>query len=450
MKFAFAIFVLATRASAKMSRLRRSNDNTPKKQALKGDEYFRDLEEETPLFSLSMSYAETKMSTGTESKKSQKRVKCNKDSLKRMPINRDDFGEPDWETIIELAFPPFSTPANGCPRLDQVGGSYEASYTMFPVPEAGKWNPCYYTKAFAGLDPMKGGYPTPLDTHYQYEFPAPFFGQPGDGSVHHCDGADGFNQDIGACPKLGQCPGTKDCATITDDYGIGHIPPFVPLAAVKNAYGTCGSKDICKNWFHFETSGCNIQKSVLDKLVYEYFGDGDTIKFQPPILLDGEPSSTYFRLEYGGEQPACTDGICRGPHYCSADVEGQPIWGDFCPYVHTGENSGKYRHPHLALAALELWIANQCMPDKCASEWLLSPNGEDYAADPKTSTSISWCEMKDEYDPISQPKVPYQWSTVGGIFPGLLDLYSGDCTSKDAPGKFVTEFARPTGVNCRG
>ena len=127
-----------------------------------------------------------------------------------------------------------------------------------------------------------------------------------------------------------------DCATITEE-GIGHIPPFVALAAVKNAYNSC-TDDICAEWFDFETSGCNIQPPKLGELVIKYFGDGDTIKFQPLILLDGKPSSTYYRKEYLGQSPACDDDNCRGPHYCSKDVaDAGVIWGDFCPYVHTGE-----------------------------------------------------------------------------------------------------------------
>jgi len=35
------------------------------------------------------------------------------------------------------------------------------------------------------LGPALGGYPTPVDTKYVYEFAAPFLKQPGDGSVHH-------------------------------------------------------------------------------------------------------------------------------------------------------------------------------------------------------------------------------------------------------------------------
>lgn len=166
-----------------------------------------------------------------------------------------------------------------------------------------------------------------------------------------------------------------------------------------------------------------------------------TIKFQPPILLDGKPSSTYYRLEYGGESPACDAGNCRGPHYCSEAVASAGnIWGDFCPYVVTGDNSGKYRHPHLALAALELWIANQCLPENCPATWLDSPNGQNYAADDLKATSITWAEMADNSDPMAQPALPYAWPNAGdGIYPGHARLY-GDENSKPSPGLYVTEF----------
>ena len=119
-------------------------------------------------------------------------------TLEAIPIREDDFGEPDWETILEIAFPTWSKPANGCPRLDSLDGELVEGYE-FPVPEAGKFNPCYYTKAFAGLDPMLGGYPTPIDTKYAYEFAPPFYRQPGDGSVDHCAHDE---MDVGACPKV--------------------------------------------------------------------------------------------------------------------------------------------------------------------------------------------------------------------------------------------------------
>lgn len=354
-------------------------------------------------------------------------------TLKDIPTNPDDFDEPAWEDILEIAFPTWEAPPNGCPRLDEMGGSLDPDRSTFPTPEEGKFNPCYYTKAFAGLDPMKGGYPTPIDTKYPYEFAAPYMRQPGDGSTHHCahDAVD-----VGACPKVGTTCG-PDCAVISEDFGIGFIPPFVALASVKNAYNSC-EHDVCAEWFDFDTSGCNIVKEKLDELVIANFGDGDTVKFQPPILLDGKPSSTYFKLEYGGESPACDEGNCRGPHYCTKEVaDAGVIWGDFCPYVLTGDNAGLYRHPHLALAALELWIANQCMPDKCASAWLDSPAGKDYGKDPtKMSTSITWTEMEDNNDPMAQPVVPYVWPNKGdGIYPGLEALY-GDNEMKDIKGAY--------------
>eukprot|EP00586_Coscinodiscus_wailesii_P023498 CAMPEP_0172520002 /NCGR_PEP_ID=MMETSP1066-20121228/291745_1 /TAXON_ID=671091 /ORGANISM="Coscinodiscus wailesii, Strain CCMP2513" /LENGTH=422 /DNA_ID=CAMNT_0013302681 /DNA_START=37 /DNA_END=1306 /DNA_ORIENTATION=- len=398
-------------------------------------------------------------------------------SLEPIPVNGADFGEPDWEAILELAFPTWAPPANGCPRLEELGGDFVEGYDVFPMPkkgkfnpcyytkafaaggdfvegydvfptpEDGKFNPCYYTKAFAGLDPKLGGYPTPIDTHYPYEFAAPFMMQPGDGSTHHC--AQDPAVSIGSCPKLGKDCG-PDCASITDNYGIGHIPPFVPLAAIKNAYNS-GKHDVCADWFHFETSGCNIEKSAMDRLVYKYFGEENTIKYQPPILMDGKPSSTYFRLEYGGESPACDQENCRGPHYCSKAVaDAGVIWGDFCPYVSTGEHSGLYRHPHLALAALELWIANQCMPSKCPSTWLDSPNGQEYGTNPEKATSITWCEMDNNEDPMAQPAVPYVWPTSGsGIFPGHELLYPAGKTTKQAPGVYVTEYVDAKSVNTR-
>lgn len=125
------------------------------------------------------------------------------DQLEVLPIDPLDSDQPAWETILEIAFPTWSVPTNGCPRLDSLGGELIDGFTEFPTPEDGKFNPCYYTKAFAGLDPKLGGYPSPVDTKYVYEFAAPYERQPGDGSVHHCNNNDDL-QDIGAptCPKV--------------------------------------------------------------------------------------------------------------------------------------------------------------------------------------------------------------------------------------------------------
>lgn len=361
-----------------------------------------------------------------------------------LPINAEDFGQPNWAAIIETAFPAWDVPAGGCPRLDMIGGCLEEGFDAFPTPVAGKFNPCYYTKAFAGLDPMLGGYPTPIDTMYPYEFAAPFFKQPGDGSTHHCPMNASPDTPVQSCPKAGTggCgEGVKDCNKITDEFGIGHIPPFVPLAAIKNAFLSC-QEDVC-DWFDDDVNQCSIPKSVLDRLVVDTFEVDGTIKFTPPKILDDlpatDPKSTYYKLEYLGDPVACADDNCRGPHYCSKAAAEEDIWGDFCPYIHTGENSGLYRHPHVALAALELWMANKCKPTKCPSTWLDSPNAKGYGDDKMTSTSITWTEMDDNSDPMAQPCVPYRWPNAGdGIYPGH-ELY-GDLMIKPAPGSYVTQF----------
>ena len=88
------------------------------------------------------------------------------------------------------------------------------------------------------------------------------------------------------------------------------------------------------------------------------------------------------------------------------------------------------------------------MPKECDSEWLKSPNGQGYATDNFKATSITWCDMDDNNDPMAQPSVPYDWPNVaGGLFPGREQLYpAGECT-KPAPGLYVTELAG-TGPEC--
>ena len=177
--------------------------------------------------------------------------------------------------------------------------------------------------------------------------------------------------------------------------------------------------------------------------MYETFGDDGKVKFTPPKILEdlppSDPKSTYYKLEYLDDPVACANNNCRGPHYCSKGAADADIWGDFCPYIHTGENSGLYRHPHVALAALELMIANKCKPNVCPTTWLDSPNGKNYGEDKMTSTSITWAEMDNNEDHMAQPALPYKWPNSGkGIYPGH-ELY-GKSMIKPATGQYVTKF----------
>ncbi len=64
----------------------------------------------------------------------------------------------------------------------------------------------------------------------------------------------------------------------------------------------------------------------------------------------------------------------------------------------------------------------------------------------KKATSITWCEMQNNTNVMSQPAVPYEWPNSeddsGNLFPGLKTLYSEDntWTTKQAPGVYVNEI----------
>lgn len=75
------------------------------------------------------------------------------------------------------------------------------------------------------------------------------------------------------------------------------------------------------------------------------------------------------------------------------------------------------------------------MPEMCPLTWLDSPNGAGYASDPEKASNIVWCEMEDNDDLMSQPKLPYQWPITDGYG---LELYSGRAI-KPVKGSYVTE-----------
>ena len=217
-----------------------------------------------------------------------------------------------------------------------------------------------------------------------------------------------------------------------------------PLAAMKMVYKS-GEYDICNGWFN-KLNGCSIKKDSLDEIVYKYFSEDDKIVYEPPLIMGGEPSTTYFKLEYGGDLSAGAEVAHTGPHYCSTksvDVVKNKIWGEFCLYISTGENSGKYRHPHLALATFKLWISNQYVSDKCPLTWLDSPNGKGYVNDNTKAYNIVWCEMDDNEDPMSQCKVPYERSINNSFARNLYHLADD---VKPVKGSYPTELVMPNSV----
>jgi len=300
-----------------------------------------------------------------------------------------------------VSFMPTSTTADeaGCTDLPDLRTLLELAFPVWNVNEAGErvegggpWNPLYYTKKYDGLDPQLGGYPTDIDVGYPFYYPAPFLGQPGAGTPHHCPENSPNDIRIQSCPKV----------ETTSDHGPngpGHIPPPITLAAVRQTYrDDCPSVEELQGWFDYDHYQCLITPETLLGMVRRYYPrDPDTGKVEYPSAADPN-SSAYYELEFPGPQ--------GGAHWCSDEFVQVDHWADFCPYVYEGENAGKYQHPHISLVAVQQYLANLVMPDKCGTEWK-SIKGE-YPEGPARDTSIVFPQMASE-DWWAQPKLPYKW-----------------------------------------
>merc|ERR1712106_301917 len=93
--------------------------------------------------------------------------------------------------------------------------------------------------------------------------------------------------------------------------------------------------------------GCRVKPDVLLSMVRKYFPrvDGEKVAYPPPIV----PAGGDFQYEFSS---------------------GSGHWDGVCPYVFEGPDAGKYRRPHIAYAALEVYLANLAMPEKCHKTWL--------------------------------------------------------------------------------
>ena len=280
------------------------------------------------------------------------------------------------------------------------------------------------TKRWNGLDPDLGGYPTPIDTRYPFEYAADFQGQPGAGSPHHCAVDYDPNSPIQACPKL---------ITDNDDgeYGIGHTPPHIGLAVVRSALSEC-AEDEFADWFDFEseTAPCDIKPDVLASMIRaKYPRDPDTgaVDYPPPVVPG---SFEYFELEFPSPEGP--------PHWCTPAFWESGQWADFCPYVFEGENAGKYRHPHLALSATMQYIANSINPSVCGVEW--DDRGQYPLID---DSSIAWADMESN-EGDAQPTLPYSWPENGDTqvknVPGLILLVPTESPPTEEEPIYSSEF----------
>ena len=282
---------------------------------------------------------------------------------------------PDIRTLLNTAFPVWN--------VNDAGERIEGG---------GKWNPLYYTKKYDGLDPSLGGYPTDIDVGYPFYYAAPFLGQPGAGTPHHCPENAPADIKIQTCPKM-------ETDSDNGPNGPGHIPPPITLAAVRHTIkDDCPSMEDMKSWFDYDQYRCLMTPETLLAMVRRYYPrDPETGKADYPSPADPN-SSTYYELEFPGPQ--------GGAHWCTDEFVQADHWADFCPYVYEGENAGQYQHPHISLVAVQQYLANMIMPDKCGTEW--EPIKGVYPENPDRDTSIVFPEMESE-DPWAQPMLPYNW-----------------------------------------
>jgi len=317
----------------------------------------------------------------------------------------------DATLINDLAFPNWCLKGgDGADAEDRVSCNDAAKGEANGTINRRLFNPIYLTKKYSGAAQIMGGHPTNTDIQYVYEFAGPFLGQAGGGTADQCpQDFDGTRNNFKQCGKLN---------TINDDgpYGPGHVPPHIAVAAIKFCMAGEGNGVTTlpvvpdETWFDFPTTGCRITTSVLFDCLRTFYPrttPGEVLKYPPPFTKEGGdyqlefvnkvgescaseklkfPSTICFEEHSGGGPENYPDYIKQGggPHYCSKIAVEADANDGWCPYLFFGPNRGQYRHPHIAYAALETYIAHLVIPDKCGTAW------DDSRFPAAVDTTVAW------------------------------------------------------------
>jgi len=371
-----------------------------------------------------------------------------------LPPNLDTAdSQPSWTAFVAAVFPTWCIDENEN-RLTDIETCADGTPN-------GRWDPLYLTKWHGGSDPALGGYPTDVDTRYPFYYASAFMGQACAGGNAHCS----FDFD-------GTTHGCQECGKIVTDNddgpnGPGHVPPHIGLAALTRAYYDGGFGDV-SSWFDYSQNGCRVLPNTLLPMIRKYFprNEDGSNSYPGPFTVDGGPggpgSVSYpYPLEFVNlVGDSCTAGAeCYeqhsegtaddfpdylqpghgSPHYCSKEAKGAGVNNDWCPYIFFGPNRGQYRHPHIAFAAVETWLANKVMPDKCGPTWD-DNDGKTYPYTP--DNSIAFPKMSSVEGHESDPKQPTITAEGGFIWPG-----DEGCKRKPALGSFVmSKYLTPTTI----
>lgn len=306
---------------------------------------------------------------------------------------------PEISGLIDIAFPMW--------EVDEEGRRVGEEHCHVEHPHQCLWNPYYLTKRYDGEHPDKGGHPTDLDVKYAFYYGSPFLGQPFPGTPHHC------NIDLPNTATNKECP---KLITLTDDgpYMAGHVPPHIALAALTRSINE--KKYKARDIFDYDIHECRVVPDILFKMIREYYPriDGEAVAYPPPITPEGGDYKYEFPSGNGvdNQGPPYAPGP---PHWCTEEYKATGNWDTFCPYVFKGPDAGKYRHPHIAYAALEVYLANKVMPKKCTTNWMI--NNPEFLAESHVSTATPFPVMSTESlddhsidNWLGQPVIPYNYT----------------------------------------
>eukprot|EP00579_Thalassiosira_antarctica_P028307 CAMPEP_0202028692 /NCGR_PEP_ID=MMETSP0905-20130828/63581_1 /ASSEMBLY_ACC=CAM_ASM_000554 /TAXON_ID=420261 /ORGANISM="Thalassiosira antarctica, Strain CCMP982" /LENGTH=549 /DNA_ID=CAMNT_0048592407 /DNA_START=13 /DNA_END=1663 /DNA_ORIENTATION=+ len=318
---------------------------------------------------------------------------------------------PEINSLIDIAFPMW--------EVDENGNRVETKSCMV---DSCEWNPFYVTKRYDGLHPDFGGHPTDNDVKYAFYASSPFKGQPYPGTNHHCpiDALDDIK--AGDCPKI-------ETLSDNDPKRPGHIPPHISLASL--TWGVEEELFSMEEMFDYDSYECRVIPGALFKMIRKYYPrtEGEKVNYPPPIVPEGGD----FQYEFPAGNGLDNQGppyVAGPPHWCTEEMLDTGHWDGVCPYVFEGPDAGKYRHPHIALAALEVYLANIAMPEKCSTTWL--ENNPDFLDPDRVTTDTPFPVMSnDEADPkmvenwLGQPVLPWNYAS-GDARPGAEGMYVED------------------------
>jgi len=322
---------------------------------------------------------------------------------------------PDISDLIERAYPTW------CIDSDE-NRLFDATTCDDGTPN-GRFTPLYCSKQFSGGDPALGGYPTNIDINYAFEYAAPYLGQACAGSPHMCDeDFDGSSINCKQCPKL---------KTSNDSgmYGPGHVPPHIALVALQRGVVDAEGNNIY-DWFDIEQNACRVLPHKLLSLIREYFprDEDGNVGYPPPFSEAGGSYPLEF-VNLTGESCAkerekhseSGDLICfedhsgsitqypdylkvghGSPHYCTTEGKEADVNDDYCPYIFFGENRGKYRHPHIAFSAVEVYLAAVLFPEDCGTTW----DDSNYPAEVDTTVAFPKMSEMPMLGNLMAPKQP--------------------------------------------